>query len=406
LGRDGNGRRRHHRGFVRDPSGLNEGDRIYEIRLEEGSSLTMEERAIAFLRRLLDAPGPSGYESAPARVWREEAATFADEVTHDVVGSSFARVKPKNDAADAPKVLLAGHIDEIGFVITHIDKEGYLWFAPLGGWDDQVAVGQRLRIACRDGDVIGVIGKKASHLLKEEDRRRPTRLDEMWIDIGARDFDDAARRVDVGDAAVIDSRFVDLSGDICVSRSMDNRVGAFVALEAARLIAADRAALDVYAVATAQEEITFGGAYTASFSVAPLVAIAIDVTHATDYPGADKKRNHEVKLGGGPALGRGATVNDGVFNGLRDAARSLGIDTSVQASGKSSGTDADAMIHSGAGTATGVVSIPNRYMHSPNELVSLSDLENAAKIIAAFIQSMTTESDFRPGSTQARTAAS
>jgi putative aminopeptidase FrvX len=362
----------------------------------------MEERAVAFLRRLLDAPGPSGYESAPARVWREEAATFADEVTHDVVGSSFARIKPRNEMLDAPKVLLAGHIDEIGFVITHIDKEGYLWFSPLGGWDEQVVVGQRLCICGRDGNVIGVIGKKASHLLKDDDRRRPTRLDEMWIDIGARDFDDAARRVDVGDAAVIDSRFVELSGDICVSRSMDNRVGAFVALEAARLIAADRAAVDVYAVATAQEEITFGGAYTASFSVAPMVGIAVDVTHATDYPGADKKRNHEVKLGGGPVLGRGATVNDGVFFGLREAANSLGIDTAVQATGKSSGTDADAMIHSGAGTATGVVSIPNRYMHSPNELVSLSDLDNAARIIAKFIQTLSLETDFRPGSNQSR----
>ena len=366
----------------------------------------MEERAVAFLRGLLDAPGPSGYESAPAQVWREEAATFADEVTHDVVGSSFARVKPKNDLPDAPKVLLAGHIDEIGFVVTHIDKEGFLWFSPLGGWDDQVVVGQRLRVAGRHGDVIGVIGKKAAHLLKEEDRRRPTRLDEMWIDIGARDFDDAARRVEVGDAAVIDSRFVELTGDICVSRSMDNRVGAFVALEAARLVAQNRTGVDVYAVATAQEEITFGGAYTASFTVAPTVAIAIDVTHATDYPGADKKRNHEAKLSGGPVLGRGATVNDGVFYGLREAARSLGIETGVQASGKASGTDADAMIHTGAGTATGVVSIPNRYMHSPNELVSLSDLENAARVIAEFIQSLTTETDLRPGSIPVRTATS
>jgi putative aminopeptidase FrvX len=372
----------------------------------EENLLTMDDRAVAFLRRLLDAPGPSGYESAPAQVWRDEAAAFADEVTHDVVGSSFARVKPRQDATNAPKVLLAGHIDEIGFVITHIDKEGFLWFSPLGGWDEQVVVGQRLRIAGREGDVIGVIGKKAAHLLKEDDRRRPTLLDEMWIDIGADDYDAAARRVAIGDAAVIDSQFVELSGDICVSRSMDNRVGAFVALEAARLVAAGSGAVDVYAVATAQEEITFGGAYTASFSVAPMVAIAIDVTHATDYPGADKKRNHEVKLGGGPVLSRGATINDGVFNGLRDAARILGIETAVQASGKSSGTDADAMIHSGAGTATGVVSIPNRYMHSPNELVSLSDLENASKIIAGFVQTLNADSDFRPGSTQARTAVS
>lgn len=361
----------------------------------------MEERAVAFLRRLLDAPGPSGYEAAPARVWREEAASFADEITHDVVGNSFARVKPRDGATDALKVLLAGHIDEIGFVVTHIDKDGFLWFSPLGGWDDQVVVGQRLRVSGPQGDVIGVIGKKAAHLLKDDDRRKPTRLDDMWIDIGATSYDDAARRVEVGDPAVIDSRFVELTGDVCVARSMDNRVGAFVALEAARLVAADRCSADVYAVATAQEEITFGGAYTASFSVAPAVAIAIDVTHATDYPGADKKRNHEVKLGGGPVLGRGATVNDSVFLGLREAARNLGIDTAVQATGSTSGTDADAMIRSGAGTATGVVSIPNRYMHSPNELVSLSDLENAAKVIAEFVRTITADSDFRPGSSVA-----
>jgi putative aminopeptidase FrvX len=357
----------------------------------------MEERAVTFLRRLLDAPGPSGYEAAPARIWREDASSFADEVTHDVIGNSFARVKPLEGMTDAPKVLLARHIDEIGFVITHVDKDGFLWFSPLGGWDDQVVIGQRLRISGRNGDVIGVIGKKAAHLLKEDDRRKPTPLDEMWIDIGAASYDEAVGRIDVGDSAVIDSQFLELSGDVCVARSMDNRVGAFVALETARLIAADRCAADVYAVATAQEEITFAGAYTAAFSVAPVVAIAIDVTHATDYPGADKKRNHEVKLGGGPVLGRGATVNDGVFLGLREAARALGIETSVQATGKSSGTDADAMIHTGAGTATGVVSIPNRYMHSPNELVSLADLENAARVIAGFVRTINLESDFRPG---------
>ena len=155
----------------------------------------MDERSIAFLRRLLDAPGPSGYETAPARVWRDEAAIFADEVTHDVVGNSFARVKPHEGRGEGPKVLLAGHIDEIGFVITHVDREGFLWFSPIGGWDDQVVVGQRVRILARGGDVIGVIGKKAAHLLHEEDRRKPTRLDDMWIDIGAEDGEDAQARL-------------------------------------------------------------------------------------------------------------------------------------------------------------------------------------------------------------------
>lgn len=357
----------------------------------------MDERSRAFLRRLLDAPGPSGYERAAAAVWRAEAETFADEVTHDVVGNSFARVKPIGDA-DAPRVLLAGHIDEIGFVITHIDEQGFLWFDSLGSWDEQVVVGQRLRILARDGDVIGVIGKKAAHLLKEEDRAKPTRLAEMWIDIGAQSRAGAQARVEVGDPAVIDSRFVELTGDRCVSRSMDNRVGAFVALEAARLLAADRPAVDLYAIATAQEEITYGGAYTAAFSLPSLAAIAIDVTHATDYPGADKKRDHEVELGGGPVLTRGATLNDGVYRGLRDAAERLDIPYAIQATGKSSGTDADAMIRTGPGTAAGLVSIPNRYMHSPNEIVSLGDLENAARVIAEFVRALTPDADFRPGS--------
>ena len=366
----------------------------------------MEDRAREFLRRLLDAPGPSGFETAPAQVWRAEAATFADEVTHDVVGNSYARVKPASgvEADQAPRVLLAGHIDEIGLLITHIDPEGFLWIAPLGGWDEQVIVGQRVRILAEHGDVTGIIGKKAAHLLKEEDRGKPTKLEEMWIDIGAIDRADAERRVAVGDPAVIDSRVVELTDDRCASRSMDNRVGAFVALEALRLIAAERCAADVYAIATAQEEITFSGAYTASFSLPSNVAIAIDVTHATDYPGADKKRDHEVKLGGGPVLTRGATINDAVFFGLRGAAARIGVAAPVQATGKSSGTDADPMLRSGSGTATGLVSIPNRYMHSPNEIVSLSDLESAARVITEFVRTVNAESDFRPGSMPPRPA--
>lgn len=358
----------------------------------------MEERALTFLRRLLDAPGPSGFESIPARVWRDEAESFADEVTHDVVGNSYARVKPASDNERAPKVLLVGHIDEIGFLITHIDKEGFLWFAPLGGWDDQVVVGQRIRILSRRGDVIGVIGKKASHLLKEEDRRKPTELDQMWIDIGADGFDEASERAEVGDPAVIDSSFVELSRDRCASRSMDNRIGAFVALEAARLIAQARCPSDVYAVATVTEEITFGGAYTAATSLPSSVAIAIDLTHPTDYPGADKKRDHDVKVGGGPVLTRGATINDGVFYGLREAAIRIGVETAIQATGASSGTDADPMVRSGRGTATGLVSVPSRYLHSPNEIVSLSDVDAAARVIAEFVRSLTPDADFRPGS--------
>jgi putative aminopeptidase FrvX len=352
----------------------------------------MEERALTFLRRLLDAPGPSGYETAPARVWREEAQTFADEVTHDVLGNSYARLKNEG----APIVVVEGHIDEIGLLITHIDEQGYLWFEHIGGWDNQVLVGQRIRIAGNDGDVIGVIGRKAAHLLGKDDRDKVAETRDLWIDIGAKDRADALKRVSIGDAAVVDAAFVNLTGDLCVSRSMDNRVGAFVALEAVRLLATDRPTLDVYALAPTQEEISFAGAYTSTFRLAPTVAIAIDVTHATDYPTADKKRDDEVKMGGGPVLTRGASLNPVVFKGLKEAGKQLGLDCPVQGAARSSGTDADAMIRTGAGTATGLVSIPNRYMHSPNEVVSLSDLENAARLIAEFVRTITSESDFRP----------
>lgn len=352
----------------------------------------MEQRQLAFLRKLLDSPGPSGYEQAPAHVWRAEAETFADEVWRDVLGNSFARVKREG----GPKVIIEGHIDEIGFQITHIDEDGFLWFDQIGGWDDQVVVGQRIRILGRNGDVVGVIGKKAAHLLRREDRNRPTETRDMWIDIGAKDRADAKTRVSVGDAAVVDAGFVELTDDLCVSRSMDNRVGAFVSLEAARLLAEKRPAADIYALAATREEVSFAGAYTGSFQIAPLVAIAIDVTHATDYPGANKKANGEVKLGGGPVLSRGASLNPVVFEGLREAGERLNLDCPVQGAARSSGTDADAMIRSGAGMATGLVSIPNRYMHSPNEVISLTDLDNAAHLIADFVQTITPDSDFRP----------
>ncbi|MFL5760836.1 MAG: M42 family metallopeptidase [Thermomicrobiales bacterium] len=352
----------------------------------------MEQRAFDFLQRLLDTPGPSGFERAPALVWREEAATFADEIFGDVLGNSFARVRNEG----GPKIVIEGHIDEIGLMITHIDDQGFLWFDQIGGWDDAVFVGQRVRIAASQGDVSGVVGRKAAHLLRREDSDKGVKTRDLWIDIGAKDKADAKAHVQVGDPAVIDANFMHLTDDLCVSRSMDDRVGAFVALETARLLSSSRPDADVYALAAVQEEVSLAGAFTATFQLAPAVAIAIDVTHATDYPEADKKSDGEVRLGGGPVLSRGASLNPVVFEGLRDTAATMGLDCPVQGAPRSSGTDADAMIRSGAGTATGLVSIPNRYMHSPNEVVSLADLENAAKLIAAFVGTITADSDFRP----------
>jgi putative aminopeptidase FrvX len=351
----------------------------------------METGSFDFLKRLLDSAGPSGFETAPAKVWREEAAKFADEVEHDVLGSSYAWLK-----SDGPTVVVEGHIDEIGFQISHIDEQGFIWFGQIGGTDDQVLVGQRMRILAESGDVIGVIGRKAAHLLGPDDRDKAVKSNDLWIDIGVANREEALERVALGDPIVIDAGLIHLHGDRYVSRAMDNRTGAFVALETLRLLNANRPWASVVAVAAAQEEVSYAGAYTSTFRLAPLVAIALDVTHATDYPGGDKQRNSEVALGGGPVLCRGASLNPVVFKGLKAAADRLGFTCPVQAAPRQSFTDADAMIRTGAGTATGLISFPNRYMHSPNEVISLRDLEQSAQLIAEFIRNIGPDSDFRP----------
>ena len=353
----------------------------------------MEQQQRAFFRSLITTPSPSGFEQAAAQVWRAEAQTFADDVDWDNLGNSYAWLK--TDATDYT-VVIEGHVDEIGFIITYIDENGFLWFDRIGGWDDQVVVGQRIRIAGANGDVVGVIGKKAAHLLKPSDREKVTEIKELWIDIGAANREEATAKVAVGDPAVIDAEPVELTDDLWASRSMDNRTGAYVALRAAQLLAEVRPGVNVVAVAATQEEIGLVGAMTLSWQVKPAVAIAIDVTHATDYPGADKKGDNDIALGGGPVLGRGSSVNPRVFTAMRDAARQAGIPVAVQANGLRTGTDADGIIRTGANIAVGVISIPNRYMHSPSEVVSLADLEAAAAVIATFVRTITPESDFRP----------
>lgn len=351
----------------------------------------MNERSIAFLKRLLSAPGPSGDEAAPARAWREEAMTFADEVRADVRGNSYAVL---NGAEGAPRVLLAGHIDEIGLMITHVDEEGYLWFAPIGGWDPQVLVGQRVRLLGKQGDVLGVIGKKAIHLMKPEERDKASKIEDLWIDIGAQNREEALARVRVGASGVIDAPAYDFPNGRIVSRSIDNRIGAFTVLEALRLLAQARPVATVAAVATVQEEITFAGAHTSAFSFAPQAAIVVDVTHATDHPDANKRRSGNVKLGGGPVISRGSAGSPVVFDMLVGLAEREGIPYAVEANPRATGTDADAIHLSRGGVATGVISIPNRYMHSPNEMIALSDVENAAKLIAAFARELTPQTDF------------
>jgi endoglucanase len=336
------------------------------------------------LAELLAARGPSGYERAPAEVWLQAASSFA-EVSSDVLGSALARVAPKRGSeAAARRLLVMGHIDEIGLIVTHIDDEGYLWFRGVGGWDTQILVGQRLTLDTLKGPITGVVGKKPIHLLREDDRKKVPELRDLHIDIGARDGAQARELVSIGDVAVIDAVPLPLPNGRLTSRALDNRLGSFVALEAARLVAeAGGSQWELAAVAAAQEEITFGGSRTSAFSLEPDAAIVVDVTHATDAPGIDVKEEGKHELGSGAVIARGSTLNQALFELLRETAEAEQIPFTLEASARATGTDADAVHLSRGGVPTALVSIPIRYMHSPVELVQLDDVQACARLIAA-----------------------
>ena len=338
----------------------------------------------ALLEELLGAPAPSGYEGPASDVWRG-AASFAD-LRSDALGSSVARI---GEEGSRPLLAVVGHIDEIGLVITHLDEKGFLYFAPIGGWDSQVLVGQRVLVQGVNGPVPGVVGRKPIHLLDEEQRKKVPELKEMHIDIGARDESEARARVRVGDPVVIAGDPVGLADGRLVSRSLDNRIGAYVAVEALRRVH-ERGELagGMAAVAAVQEEITSSGALTTAFSLDPDLALAVDVTHATDAPGVEEKEHGRHPLGSGPVVGRGATLSPRIFELLFQTAERLGVPHTVEASGRGTRTDADAIQIARRGIPTGLISIPLRYMHSPVEMVDLADVEAAVELVAGFAQAL------------------
>ena len=350
----------------------------------------MRDASYEFLKKLLSTPGPSGNEGAAANIWREEAKGFA-EVRGDRMGNSFATL----NAGGSPKVMLSGHIDEIGLMVTHIDEKGLLRFTGVGGWDPQVLVGQRVRLQTENGEVVGVIGKKAIHVMEPEERKKVSEIKSLWIDVGAKDADEAKRMVRVGDVGVVDQDLLELPNGRIASRSLDNRMGAFVVLEALRLLSEEEGVgAEVVAVASVQEEIGLYGARGAAFGLDPDAAIAVDVTHATDTPGVSKNENGDHALGSGPVIKRATNLSPVVSEGLIAAAKGADIAYTLEADSRSTGTDADAIQFTRAGIATGLVSAPNRYMHSPNEIVDLGDLENCARLISAYIKGLDASTNF------------
>ncbi len=345
------------------------------------------------LQDLLAAPGPSGREAAAARVWREAAAEFAD-VTSDAVGSSVARV---GGTGGAPLLALVGHIDEIGLVVTHVSDDGFAFFRGLGGWNPQVLYGQRVELLGRDGRVPALVGRKWVGRPKPGEARKAIEYDDLHLDLGARNRAEAEERVRPGDVAVVAAEPVELSNGRLASRALDDRLGAYAVLEAARRLAEAPVAADVAAVASVGEEAgDYSGARTVIHGLEPDVAIVVDVTDATDVPGGDPKVHGELRLGAGPSIGRGLPLNQGVSDLLFEVAEAEGIAVATEVFAGTTSSDADAVHLSRGGVPTGLVSFPIRYLHTPNELVSLDDVEAAIRLLVAFAGRLRADTSFVP----------
>lgn len=352
----------------------------------------MDTQPLEFLKSILEAPSPSGYERPVQEIVRRYAAGFADEVTTDVHGNVIAVRNP-----GAPlRVMLAGHCDQIGFLVRYIDNDGFLYVQPIGGWDPQIAVGQKMTVWTESGPVFGVIARKPIHLLTEEERKQVTKLKDLWIDIGAKDQADACSRVRIGDPVTLELSFRQMLNERASAPAMDDKSGLWIAFEALRRTQSGKLNCALYAVSTVQEEIGLRGSKTSTFRADPHVGIAIDVCHATDSPSIDKKQEGDIALDKGPVIFRGPNMNPRVVEKLIEAAKSREIPYQLDAYGRATGTDANAIQITRAGVAAGLIGVPNRYMHSPVEMVSLRDLDRAADLLAAFALSLTGEEDFTP----------
>lgn len=345
-----------------------------------------------FLRRLLESPGASSFERRPARVWREQARGYGAEVTSDAYGNSFARFS----TGGSPRVMLAGHIDEIGLLITYVDESGLLSFTGVGIRDGTGLPARRVRVVSGDREVLGVISRKPDHLVRPEERGKPVKMESLWIDIGAKDKADALNRVQPGNFAVFEGPVLELSESRWAAKAMDNRVGAYVALEAARRAAAAGARAEIVATATTQEEISGVGANVAAYELQPDLAVALDLTHASDVPDVEKKIQGDIRLGAGPVIEIGATVHEGLTMRLRECAQREGIGFQTGFSGMRTSTDADDIPKARSGAPTLLLSIPNRYMHSPSEVVDLNDVEAAVTLLERFLCTLQENGDLLP----------
>lgn len=343
-------------------------------------------KAPEFLVDLLEARSPTGHEYEAQAVVDAHIENVVDGYRKDTMGNRFATVNPQGD----PSILFAGHIDELGLIITYINEKGFIYFDTLGGHDKSMISGRRVSILTKDGTIKGVTGKRAIHLMSPEDRKKVPDTHQIWIDIGVSSREEAEALVRIGDCAVYDQSFELIRGSVGVARAFDDKAGAYAVMEAVRRLATSkgRLAARVVAAATTQEEIGTRGAMTAAFSENPDFAIAVDVGHATDSPDCDVRKYGSFKQGGGPIVCRGPNINPVIFERIITVAEKNKIPFQLEADSRPTGTDARAIQVAQAGIATGLLSIPLRYMHTPSEMVDLQDIEYTVQLLVAVSRSL------------------
>jgi endoglucanase len=352
----------------------------------------MDAAAEEFFHRLLETPSPSGFEQPVQKIVRDYVQQFADQTDTDVHGNVIACKNPGRTL----RVMLAGHCDQIGMLVVALDDDGFLYAQTIGGWDPQQLIGQRMTLWTRTGPVPAVIARKPIHLLTDEERKQVVKTKDLWLDIGAKNKEEAAEIVRIGDPVTLELGCQSMRNNLANGPGMDDKVGVWIVMEALRRTEAARLNCTLYAVSTVQEEIGLRGARTSAFGIDPQVGIAVDVTHATDCPTVDKKQEGDISLGAGPVIYRGPNMNPSVVDRLIAASEQHDIPYQLAASGRAQPNDSNTIQITRAGVATGVVAVPNRYMHSAVEMVSREDLDHAADLLAQFALSLSESDDFTP----------
>lgn len=353
----------------------------------------MREQSLSFLKTLVNTPSPVGHEVRGQRVWLEYARQYADETFSDAYGNCVAVL----NKGGKPRLMLAGHADEIAMAVSYINDEGYIYVRKMGGIDAAITKAQRVQIHSRNGPVKGVVGNVAPHLMKEEKEPKTPKVHDLFIDIGAANRKEAEKLVQVGDPITLTDEFDTLRGDLAVARAFDNRIGTFAVVETLRILREAKGALEaeVCAVSNVQEEVGLFGARQIAYSLHPDVCIVVDVTHATDYPTISKTQHGDIKVGCGPTITHGGCNHPEVLARIEQVAKTKKIPLQHEAMSSTSGTDTDGIFWTRGGIASGLISLPNRYMHSPVEVVSLKDLELIPQLLAAFAASLKKGEEFK-----------